>query len=160
MRFELHDDPNGGAWYVVDDPQGTESGAPGDTEFTFWQSWGQWADGGVVGVLDTDGWSVEASFSNVVGAPGDEFEGLVQWTIYSADGTAIALRLETDRAARIEVVPSCVTDCAAPRDGRTDVIDLLEMLGAWGGSGGCDLDGDGVISVTDLLEMLGAWGDC
>ena len=45
-------------------------------------------------------------------------------------------------------------------DGVVDVLDLLEVLGQWGGSGSADITGDGVVDVLDLLEVLGAWGPC
>ncbi len=45
-------------------------------------------------------------------------------------------------------------------DGVVDVLDLLEVLGAWGDCVGCpaDLDGNGVVDVLDLLIVLGNWG--
>ena len=38
----------------------------------------------------------------------------------------------------------------------------LAVLGAWGtsGSGGEDITGDGIVDVLDLLELLAAWGPC
>ncbi len=45
-------------------------------------------------------------------------------------------------------------------DGTVDVLDLLEVLGNWGGSGDADITGDGVVDVLDLLEVLGSWGPC
>ncbi len=45
-------------------------------------------------------------------------------------------------------------------DGKVDVLDLLEVLGAWGEcSGECpaDVNGDGVVDVLDLLAVLSAW---
>ncbi len=47
-------------------------------------------------------------------------------------------------------------------DGAVDVLDLLEVLGAWGPCEACpeDITGDGVVDVLDLLEVLGAWGPC
>jgi len=45
-------------------------------------------------------------------------------------------------------------------DGVVDVLDLLEVLSQWGGSGTADINGDGVVDVLDLLEVLGAWGPC
>jgi len=45
-------------------------------------------------------------------------------------------------------------------DGVVDVLDLLEVLSQWGGSGTADINGDGIVDVLDLLEVLGAWGEC
>jgi len=47
-------------------------------------------------------------------------------------------------------------------DGLVDVLDLLEVLAQWGGSGGgsADITGDGIVDVLDLLEVLAAWGSC
>lgn len=57
-----------------------------------------------------------------------------------------------------------VTCCPADLndDGQVDVLDLLDMLHAWGSNPGhaADLDGDGNVNVLDLLVMLSAWGAC
>jgi glucose/arabinose dehydrogenase len=47
-------------------------------------------------------------------------------------------------------------------DGSVDVLDLLQLLDAWGACPGCseDLNGDGVVDVLDLLQLLDAWGEC
>lgn len=47
-------------------------------------------------------------------------------------------------------------------DGTVDVLDLLDMLTAWGPNPGhaADLNGDDVVNVLDLLELLTAWGAC
>jgi hypothetical protein len=46
-------------------------------------------------------------------------------------------------------------------DGQVDVVDLLAVLAAWGGSGGPeDINCDGVVNVLDLLELLSQWGPC
>ena len=35
------------------------------------------------------------------------------------------------------------------------------VLSAWGNTGGPeDINGDGIVSVLDLLELLSAWGPC
>jgi V8-like Glu-specific endopeptidase len=60
------------------------------------------------------------------------------------------------------------TTCEAPcpadinEDGVVDVLDLLELLSAWGPCPGCpaDINEDGVVDVLDLLELLLAWGPC
>ena len=53
-------------------------------------------------------------------------------------------------------------DCPADITGDSvvDVLDLLEVLSQWGGSGSADITGDGIVDVLDLLEVLGAWGEC
>jgi hypothetical protein len=45
------------------------------------------------------------------------------------------------------------------RDGVVNVIDLLEVLSAWGACARCpaDLDGSGSIDGTDLLIVLANW---
>lgn len=47
-------------------------------------------------------------------------------------------------------------------DGTVDVLDLLNMLTAWGPNAGnpADLNGDGTVDVLDLLSMLSVWGAC
>ena len=57
--------------------------------------------------------------------------------------------------------PTCPADLN--RDGAVNVLDLLELLGAWGACADecpADLTRDGVVNVLDLLELLGAWGPC
>ncbi len=55
-------------------------------------------------------------------------------------------------------------ECQCPEDLNgdrvVDVLDLLILLGAWGGGGAADINGDGVVDVLDLLQLLGAWGPC
>jgi hypothetical protein len=49
-------------------------------------------------------------------------------------------------------------------DGVVDVLDLLDLLTAWGpcppGPCPADVNGDGVVDVLDLLDLLTAWGPC
>jgi hypothetical protein len=47
-------------------------------------------------------------------------------------------------------------------DGEVNVLDLLDLLGAWGPNPGhpADFNGDGEVNVLDLLELLGNWGSC
>lgn len=45
-------------------------------------------------------------------------------------------------------------------DGSINVLDMLQLLGAWGACEDCpeDLNEDGQVNVLDLLELLGQWG--
>ena len=46
-------------------------------------------------------------------------------------------------------------------DGEVNVLDLNELLVAWGATGGPqDINGDGIVNVLDLLAVLAAWGPC
>ncbi len=58
------------------------------------------------------------------------------------------------------VQSSCEGDVTG--DDVVDVLDLLEILGAWGPCNACpeDINGDGVVDVLDLLAVLAAWGPC
>ena len=61
-------------------------------------------------------------------------------------------------------VPFCPADCA-PFGGNemVGVLDLLQVLGAWGlagASGPCDLDRDDDVDVVDLTFLLQSWGSC
>ena len=62
------------------------------------------------------------------------------------------------RGGRYPTAPPCPADITG--DGVVDVLDLLEVLAQWGGSGSADITGDGVVDVLDLLEVLAAWGPC
>ncbi len=44
-------------------------------------------------------------------------------------------------------------------DGVVDVVDMLQLLAAWGTPQG-DLDGDGDTGILDFLALLAAWGSC
>jgi hypothetical protein len=58
-----------------------------------------------------------------------------------------------------EVEPPCPADFND--DGIVNVLDLLQLLGAWGESGvPQDLNDDGTVDVFDLLALLSAWGAC
>jgi hypothetical protein len=54
--------------------------------------------------------------------------------------------------------------CPADFDGNgmVNVLDLLDLIAAWGATGDTpqDLNGDSVVTVLDLLVLIGAWGDC
>jgi len=53
----------------------------------------------------------------------------------------------------------CIGDLTG--DEMVNVMDLLQLLGAWGNAGGEeDLNGDGIVDVFDLLQLLSAWGSC
>ena len=55
--------------------------------------------------------------------------------------------------------PACPADVTG--DGVVDVLDLIEVLDAWGESGvPADVTGDGVVDVLDLIEVLYGWGAC
>ncbi len=46
------------------------------------------------------------------------------------------------------------------QDGQVDVLDLIELILAWGPNPGhpADINGDGVVDVTDLVTLILAWG--
>ncbi|MCH8152759.1 MAG: S8 family serine peptidase [Planctomycetes bacterium] len=61
--------------------------------------------------------------------------------------------------AAIVYGPRCPADLDG--DGAVGILDLLQLLIAWGQGGvPADLDGDGAVGITDLLILLAAWGAC
>ena len=46
--------------------------------------------------------------------------------------------------------------------GSVDLVDLLQVLSAWGTCPGCveDIDNSGTVDLSDLLLLLTAWGPC
>ncbi len=46
--------------------------------------------------------------------------------------------------------------------GLVGIVDLLQLLSAWGTDPGGppDFDGDGDVGITDLLALLANWGPC
>jgi hypothetical protein len=71
-------------------------------------------------------------------------EGLIGWGL-------------TITRASTPVEPCCDADLSG--DGTVDVVDLLQVLSAWGTPDG-DVTGDGVTDVADLLAILADWGPC
>lgn len=62
---------------------------------------------------------------------------------------------------------SCSADVAIPKDGNVNVVDLLDLLAAWGPClPDCptpcyaDIDKSGTVNVVDLLDLLSQWGTC
>ena len=54
---------------------------------------------------------------------------------------------------------SCTGDING--DSIVDVTDLLEVVGAWGNTGGpADVNGDGIVNVADVLAVVEVWGPC
>jgi hypothetical protein len=67
--------------------------------------------------------------------------------------------------ANANLIPDvCESDCAGDlnADGTVGVLDLLDLLAAWGVCPAClaDIDGDGTVNVADLLVLLANWGPC
>ena len=70
MQWDLNGDPDGGRWRLVDDPSELTTGAFGDSTFTMYSPWGNFADGGVIGALDGASWELIGQFANIHGAAG------------------------------------------------------------------------------------------
>jgi hypothetical protein len=76
--------------------------------------------------------------------------------IFVNDQTEI---IDVDSSDELIISPSCTED--VNDDGVVDVSDILEVVGAWGDSGGpSDINEDGIVNVTDLLAVVDAWGTC
>ena len=47
-------------------------------------------------------------------------------------------------------------------DGKVNIDDLFQILGAWGMCDDCpeDLNDDGKVNIDDLFVILGEWGPC
>ncbi|MHC4218975.1 MAG: hypothetical protein ACYSU7_11030 [Planctomycetota bacterium] len=77
---------------------------------------------------------------------------------------AAIVKFQTPRAAEAGGVAGGNGPCPADIDGSgsVDVLDFLQMLGAWGPCSGCpeDIDGDGTVGITDFLQLLADWGAC
>ncbi len=60
----------------------------------------------------------------------------------------------------IEVLDCCPAPGDLDGDCEVGVMDLLDLLAAWGPNPGhaADLDGDGEVGVLDFLGLLAAWG--
>jgi hypothetical protein len=86
----------------------------------------------------------------------DGYEDLVSITelipLTGHTAPAVTVMLNTTTAA-------CTADYSG--DGAVAVDDLLQLIAAWGASGGAeDLDGSGTVDVADLLILIAAWGSC
>jgi len=80
--------------------------------------------------------------------------GQVTWDI-AEQAVEVTVRALTDYLD--EVLPPAADITG---DGVVDVLDLLQVLGAWGPCPDCpqDITGDGIVDVLDLLQVLGNWG--
>ena len=58
----------------------------------------------------------------------------------------------------------CPAGCTADvsGDGAVDVVDMVNIILAWGACGGCpeDVNGDDVVDVQDLVEVVINFGPC
>ena len=54
---------------------------------------------------------------------------------------------------------ACPTDVDG--NGATDVLDLVEVILAWGtGDPVADVNDDGTVDVSDMVDLILAWGPC
>ncbi|MHC4220689.1 MAG: M14 family zinc carboxypeptidase, partial [Planctomycetota bacterium] len=75
------------------------------------------------------------------------------------DGGYYGLWDESDETFMVVTVPPCPADINS--DGTVNVTDFLQLLAAWGNTGGPeDINGDGAVDVQDFLELLASWGSC
>ena len=100
--------------------------------------------------LDLTGWRL--SFPVGMSADGNRITG---WTNTSPGGGRACWLVALDG-----LPPLCPQDISG--DGAVSVIDLLDLLAAWGPHFDhlADFDESGVVDVSDLLGLLGAWGPC
>jgi len=113
----------------------------------------QWVDGV---------WLKQGKLTASDAADGDLFGCAVS---VSGDTTVIGA-MQDDHTGGVDAGAAYVfkggTPCPADvtGDGVVDVLDLLQVLSQWGGSGSADITGDGIVDVLDLIAVLSAWGPC
>jgi len=110
---------------------------------------------------DTEWWYGQT----VVGPDGEFAPGHVYRCV--PEGDWLVGPFDVDDAEAADTPGAVNPDCPEPEcpaditgDGVVDVLDILEVLAQWGGSGSADITGNGVVDVLDLLEVLAAWGPC
>jgi len=117
----------------------------------------EWVLAEKIGPESSEGWKLRAFSVGDFVTPTDQvkvrFEASDLW-----DGSVVEAGVDDFRITRVECESACPADITG--DGVVDVLDLLEVLSQWGGSGTADVTGDGVVDVLDLLEVLAAWGPC
>ena len=71
-----------------------------------------------------------------------------------------ATPLTRDQMDKLGFVTPCPED--VNEDGKVNIDDLVQVLGAWGTCDGCieDVNDDGKVNIDDLFQILGAWGPC
>ncbi|MHC5024670.1 MAG: hypothetical protein ACYTGG_12320 [Planctomycetota bacterium] len=93
---------------------------------------------------------------------GDPDQPLVTGRVYHARVTAANIPSFDITGETVTPLPACASD--TNDDGVVNVVDLLALLAAWGGSDPLfDIapdGGDGVVDILDLLELLADWGPC
>jgi hypothetical protein len=104
-----------------------------------------------------------ADFGTPDPAPGPpintSFGFRLNFTLTSFDRASITSALTT-----MGELATCEGDLNG--DGQIGIVDLIDMLAAWGPCPGApdpcpgDLDGDGLVRITDFLDLLSLWGPC
>ena len=120
-----------------------------------------------IALHDTDGalaWrsvTIDAAdFASAGVTPGATMR--LRFTVNDADPPSI-VEAGIDHLLARSLVCNDAEPCPTDVDGNgaTDVSDLLQVLAAWGDTGGVeDVDGSGTVDVGDMLAVLAAWGDC
>ncbi|MCH8165011.1 MAG: hypothetical protein IH889_05325 [Planctomycetes bacterium] len=115
--------------------------------------------------LDTSMWVEQAKLLASDGSAGDQFGDAVA---VGNGQVIVGAPFDQDNgpdsgSAYIFDLGVC-SRCAWDLDGDSSVgiLDLLELLAAWGADPGDppDFDGDGTVGILDLLTLLANWGPC
>jgi hypothetical protein len=149
-----------GGKHGVDPDGGGGSAAYGlGTDTEIWDALGVptgWRDH-VAGVgYDTNGVSGASPPGST--DPEDAFVGLEIPVSLSGGGTTTITIRHTygdDEPGEVDLCPADVDD-----DGAVGVLDLIEVIFGWGGSGESDVNGDETTDVLDLVEVIESWGPC
>jgi hypothetical protein len=79
---------------------------------------------------------------------GNEPDQINSWGSFDDQGGNIVL----------DECPACPGDFHS--DGQVGILDLLELLKNWQGSGIGDMDGNGTVDMEDLTSLIDSWGPC
>lgn len=119
-----------------------------------------WTLAQLFGPASAPGWSEQSFLVSSTGiAPTSTMR--LRFEASDADpGSVVEAGVDALRIDRVVCVGPCPSDLNA--DTVVNVLDLLDLLTAWGVCAGCpqDLNGDGAVNVVDLLQMLTDWGPC
>jgi hypothetical protein len=109
-------------------------------------------------IADSEWVAVEYDVASIVDGEPTVY---LRWTMGETDSiwNFCGWNIDDVELVALECELSCEGDL--DNDGFVGVSDLLELLAAWGSSGGdADINGDDAVDVGDLLILLAAWGPC
>ncbi len=141
---------NGTSWTQVPIPAGV-------SDFVAFASDDIYAAGGGIMHWDGTSWTMVETFPQVSSATQSGLSRAGPCELWTGGRQIVGSQILNFTAHLEPTGPTIPGDVDG--DGTVGILDLLELLAAWGPCAGCaaDIDGDGSVGITDLLTLLGNW---